>query len=77
MVATIEDGGHMTDSLVHLTDILNRDITTDELAACIRKLKYGKAAADDGITNELLKNATNLLCKCILRLFNECLTISM
>ena len=67
----------MTDSLVQLTDILTRDITSGELEACIRKLKYGKAAADERITNELLKNATNLLCKCILWLFNECLAIGV
>ena len=77
MESTTKDGGQVPDASMQLTEVLNTDITIDELEACMSKLKYGKAAAEDCITNELLKNTTKLLSSCILKLFNECLAIGV
>ena len=60
-------------TLESLSEVLNADITESELLACIKKLKNGKAIAEDCVLNEFLKSASLMLRKAILKLFNECL----
>ena len=51
-------------------DILNVHITEFEISKAIRDLKLGKAAGHDGILNEYLKNATDILMPLLIKLFN-------
>ena len=53
--------------------ILNDNIEMDELDATISKLKSGKAASEDNILNEFLKNCGENLRTAILNVFNTCL----
>ena len=54
-------------------EILNDEITLEELSRNINKLKKGKASAEDGITNEFIINTANNTRLVILKVFNECL----
>ena len=54
-------------------EILNGEITLEELSKMIAKLKKGKAAAEDGILNEFLKHSTYETKLVILKVYNECL----
>ena len=54
-------------------ELLNSQITIDELSTNIQKLKKGKAVAEDNIANEFLRNANPNTRKAILKVFNECL----
>ena len=55
-------------------EILNSEITMEELCKNIRKLKRRKAAAEDKITNELLIYTNQQLKEIILKVYNECLS---
>ena len=52
---------------------LNRIITLVELDYCIKQLKNGKSCSLDLISNEIIKNLTDLNRNHILTLFNHCL----
>ena len=54
-------------------DILNNDIIPEELEAAIKKLKAGKAVAEDNIMNEFLIYSNKDLKSVILSVFNACL----
>ena len=57
-----------------LTEILDQDISSEELLACTRVLKKGKAVSEDLIPNEFLKlSGKNMQCA-ILHFFNQCLS---
>jgi len=56
-----------------IDEILNSEITPEELSRNISKLKKGKASAEDGITNEFIINTANNTRQVILKVFNECL----
>ena len=56
-------------------DILDKDITHEELDDAVSKTKTGKAVSEDLIANEFLKNSGSLLRKVLLLLFNECLRL--
>ena len=53
--------------------MLNREIDMDELKSCIKKLKTGKAPAEDQVLNEFAKSANNEVLAAYLKVFNECL----
>jgi exonuclease III len=57
----------------NLSDLLNEDITLEEVNNAIAKLKRGKAVSEDCIANEFLIYATDHLRAAIHKLFNECL----
>ena len=57
-----------------LHDILNQDISPDEVSRAIKRLKDGKAAGEDQITNEFLKASTPNIQEAIANLFNQCLS---
>ena len=59
--------------LADTENMLNRDIDMEELRTCIRKLKSGKAAAEDRIINEFAKNLNDNVLTAYLKVFNECL----
>ena len=54
-------------------EILNSEISAEELNRNIKKLKRGKAAAEDGIANEFLSHSSTDTRQVILKAFNECL----
>ena len=49
---------------------MNVPITEFEISKAIRDLKLGKATGHDGILNEYLKNATDILMPLLIKLFN-------
>jgi hypothetical protein len=53
---------------------LNFLITEKEIFSAISKLKNNKAPGLDNITNNMLKNSQSFLTKCLLKLFNSCLS---
>ena len=59
--------------LLLLQDILNKDVHMEELMKCVKGLKNGKAAGEDGVINEFLKNCGESTLEAIGKLFNECL----
>ena len=65
---------HSTESAI-LQEILDEDISLEELDSAIDKLKVGKAVAEDSIANEFLKSTRPTTRSTILHLFNECLRI--
>ena len=56
-----------------IDNILNDEISYEELSRNINKLKKGKASAEDGIANEFIISAANNTKLAILKVFNECL----
>ena len=56
-----------------LVEILDKDISMEELRDCISSAK--KAVAEDLITNEFLKSSGAHMLKAILNVFNHCLSI--
>ena len=53
-----------------LNEILNKDISIDELQTGIDSLKSGKAVAEDQICNEFIKSSGPELLSAIQKLFN-------
>ena len=49
---------------------LNKETNTDEIMKAIKRLKNGKSASGDDITNEMLKHGTPVLINAITKLFN-------
>ena len=62
-----------SDVKVDAENMLNREIEMEELNSCIKKLKTGKAPAEDQILNEFAKSASSEVLKAYLKVFNECL----
>lgn len=54
---------------------LNRDISSDEVRACIKKLKLDKASGNDMLVNEMFIVGEDILLPYIVRLFN-CILLS-
>ena len=54
-------------------ELLNFEMTVEKLKKNIKKLKKGKAVAEDGIPNELWIYSTTDTWQVILKVFNECL----
>jgi hypothetical protein len=55
-------------------EILNAEITIEELCKNIKKLKKRKAAAEDRIANEMLIYTNQRVKEVILKVYNECLS---
>ena len=55
-------------------ELLNEDITIDELNSAIMKLKLGKAVGEDCVPNEFLRCSNMGMKLSILHLFNQCLS---
>ena len=62
-----------TNMLLLLQQILNKDISIEEVKDGVNGLKNGKAAGEDLILNEFLKNSKVAALSALARLFNECL----
>ena len=60
-----------------LTKLLDQDIKMEELCACIKATKKGKAVSEDLISNEFFKASTRSMLKAVLNLFNHCLSLSI
>ena len=58
-------------------ELLNEDITINELNSAIAKLKLGKAVGEDCIPNEFLRCSNMGMKLTILHLFNQCLSIGV
>ena len=56
-----------------LADILDREISIQELTACIQSCKRGKAVSGDLISNEFLKASSSEMLRLMTLLFNKCL----
>ena len=52
---------------------MSKLVEAEELEEAVMKLKAGKAASDDGISNEFLIHADPPLLEAILKIFNSCL----
>ena len=59
--------------LLLLQQILNKDISIEEVKDGVNGLKNGKAAGEDLVLNEFLKNSKDAALSALARLFNECL----
>ena len=60
-----------------LNENLDATITLNELKGAVRRLKNGKAVAEDLIANEFVKTSNEPLLKGILHLFNQCLHLGV
>ena len=74
---TSENTEEQSNLLQLLQNILNKDVELDELKQGVKGLKNGKAAGEDGILNEFLKNSGSSTLQVIKKLFNECLTFGV
>lgn len=57
-----------------LENLINSEITSDEVYKCISSLKSGKASSEDMISNEILKNLERENVKLLTDMFNVCFT---
>ena len=55
------------------TEVLNEDITEEEIMKAIQNLKNGKSSGIDEIMNEHIKNSTGTLMPLYIKLFNKIL----
>lgn len=53
-------------------DVLNRDITLDELSAAVSQMASGKAPGIDGLPSDFFKDLWSLLGRNLLDMFKEC-----
>ncbi|XP_071123270.1 uncharacterized protein [Mytilus edulis] len=53
-----------------VNEVLNSEITTEEISKCIRDLKNGKASGDDLIINEFMKSTSHIFIPVYVKLFN-------
>ena len=60
-----------------LQNILNKDVNSDELKEGVKGLKNEKAAGEDGLINEFLKNSNSSTLEAIKKLFNGCLAFGV
>lgn len=51
-------------------EITDKPFTIKEIKTCIKKLKLGKSAGPDLISNEIIKYSSTVTCKSITKLFN-------
>lgn len=51
-------------------EITDKPFTMKEIKTCIKKLKLGKSAGPDLISNEIIKYSSTVTCKSITKLFN-------
>ena len=63
----------MSNMSLLLQQILNKDICLEEVKEGIKGLRNGKAAGEDLVLNEFLKNKKETALSALTRLFNECL----
>ena len=56
-----------------LTAELNREISVEEISACIKKLKNNKSVSCDLISNEMLKSSGSQMLLLLHKLFNSCM----
>ena len=56
------------------TNILNKEITTNELQKAVKDLKKGKSCSTDLISNEMLQNLNSTATSALLKVFNNCLS---
>ena len=75
---TLNDGYKQTNNndnaaKADIEEILNKEITLEEINEAIKKLKNGKAIGEDKILNEFLKSSRSPLLKVVNKLFNSCL----
>ena len=71
-IALMEDAISMASSS-NPNDTLNAPFSREELDACIRRLKTGKASSFDMVSNEIIKAFTSNTRDLLLNLFNACL----
>lgn len=64
---------NINNMLMLLQEILNKDVKPDEVSDGVKNLKNGKAAGEDMILNEFLKNCKEDALLALTKLFNECL----
>ena len=64
-----QQDSEMTDDV--FDEILDADITAEEVKAAIRHLKNGKAAGPDGIIGDILKAAEDSLVPFLVKYFNN------
>ena len=67
------DKGQVNDIQKQKFEILNKDITEDEVTKCIKNLKNRKSPGDDQITNEMIKCTNAGGIKLLTKLFNTIL----
>ena len=60
-----------------ITEILDKEISIEELKQCIKTSKKGKAVSEDLIANEFLKASTTQMLDAVLNLFNHCLRLGV
>ena len=65
---------NMASDMIHDTECV---FSRAELDIVISKLKSGKAAGHDEITNEMLKQSPDPIRDCFLSLFNHCLRVGV
>ncbi|CAC5377719.1 unnamed protein product [Mytilus coruscus] len=64
---------HMSSYKNKNIEILNSEVTTEEVQKAAKKLKFGKASGTDGILNEMLKITCNINAKVFVCFFNAIL----
>ncbi len=57
----------------HATDVINGEVELAEVLRAVKGLKTGKAAGEDGLLNEFLKESNTEILTVITKLFNLCL----
>lgn len=62
--------GNSKNSKTFNTEILNADISTEEVLKAVKELKYGKSSGPDGILNEMLKISCDVNTKVYVCFFN-------
>ena len=55
-----------------LKQLVDKDISYEELMDCINNSKRGKAVAEYLISNEFLKASSSEMLRAVLHLFNQC-----
>ena len=61
----------------NLTELLNKDISPEELDEGIKSLKRGKAVSEDLIANEFLTSSSTITRQTVCHLFNECMRLGV
>ena len=69
----LHENSNSNNVLLLLQEILNKDIRPEEVSNGVKNLKNGKAAGEDLILNEFLKNCKEVALSALTKLFNECL----
>ena len=64
-------------NITRLNEVLDQDITAEELSNGIRSLRKNKAVSEDTISNEFLRSSGQNMQSAVLHLFNQCLSIGV